>query len=452
LTSKIAFKSRINLFLQWIPFTWNTFFLVILFFVSKHFLYLPINKENASNALLPLIRMMAYFVALLFISVIVLSILSTIFSCLYYLWLRKNKKSLLEINFYSVNKNNQKKQFLEVILPNVIKPLLGYVKARLVYDDQKLSEPFGLFSAHYKKNSLKRLAITGNNRLELPDIKEYQIKYSILFFEDLFQIISIPIHQKLMGTFYKTPEVFDANIEDVSPKQAETLDIRIDQLKKVEGDLWNYKTFESGDDVRRIVWKVFAKNRDLVVRMPEQMEPYASNLNLYASFYTSINPTIIGTDYFAEMLNYYKKNLWSIFSELLKKELKIKYLPDQEFHLPDNLNESEIVERIISNSVWQQDFRVNNYFSSKKGSVLVISSLSDIKDLQQIVQEADKTIQIIYIPLSKIFHQYLALHWIKSLFFIAAPDRLSKLRRNWIFSPLRRQILKNEKEIEALLK
>ena len=450
--NKKSWKSKIRNLFQWIPFTWNSVFFALIAWIAYTILYQPINKENATDAQLPFVHLMAAFVAWLLLGLILISLLSAIASYLYFLWLRKNKKSSLQVHFYTEEKGDRKRQFLEAGLPYVIRPVLGFVKARLYYDDGQLTDKFGLLSARLKKNSLLRDAIMGRSRIELPDIKEYQIRGGLLFFEDLFQIISLPVRQQVGGTFYQAPDHMPETIADVSPRQTNTMDIRIEQLRKVEGDLLHYKDFESGDDVRRIVWKVYAKNRDLVVRIPERMEPYASHLNFYASFYSSINTSILGSEYFAEMLNFYKTNVWSVYKALQHKEWQIKYIPDQEFHLAEQLSDEERAERIISNSEWQRSLSTRDYFPVKKGTVLVISSLTDPRELEKILDEADNSVQIMYVQLSQIFHQYVALHWLKSLFFVAAPDRLSRLKSNWIFSPLRRQILKNEKQIEDLLK
>lgn len=445
-------KNRVLYAFQLIPFTWNTVFLSLLFWAAYKLLYVPVTKENMADAQLPFVRLMAEFVAVFIVALILLSLLSTIATWFYFLWLRRKGKATLQLRFYAEENGNKKKQFFEATLPDVLKPLLGFVKGRLFYDNKQLSDKFGLLSVRRKKNSIIRDAITGRNRIALPDIKEYQIKGGIVFFEDMLHIISLPLLQPIAGNFYQSPKTQLEKVEDVAPKKTDTMDIRIDQLRKVEGEFLNYKDFESGDDVRRIVWKVFAKNRDLVVRIPERMEPYASHLYFYASFYNSLNGEVLGSGYFAEMLNFYKTNVWAIYEELQKKEWKIKYIPDQQFTINEQLSEQEKDERIISNSDWQKSVSARSYFPPKKGTVLVISSLTDAKELAQILDESDNSVQIFYVQLSQIFRQYVALHWFKSLFFIPAPDRLSKLKSSWLFSPLRKQILNNEKELEALLK
>jgi hypothetical protein len=444
-------RNRINYAFQYIPFTWNTFFFGVLAWLAYKILYRPVTKDNLTDAQLPFVRLMIIFVAWLMLALIVLSLCSTFASWLYFLWLRRKNKASLHMHFYAEEKNGRKKQYLEASISKAIKPVLGFVKGRLFYDNDQLTGKFSLLSARRKKNSLLREAITGRSRISLPDIKEYQIKGNIVFFEDMFHLLSLPVFSAMSGDFYQSPKHLVNTADEVAPKKTDTMDIRIDQLRKVEGEYLNYKDFESGDDVRRIVWKVYAKNRDLVVRIPERLEPYASHLYFYASFYNTIS-TLGGSAYFSEMLNYYKSNVWSVYEALQQQEWKMKYIPDQDFTLAGQLSEQEKDERIVSNSLWQNKNSTRDYFSPKKGTVLVISSLIDPKDLAHILEESDTSVQIIYIQLSKIFHQYLGLTWLKNLFFIPAPDRLSKLKSKWLFSPVRRQILKNEQQIERLLK
>jgi hypothetical protein len=445
-------KKRVRIYAQWIPFTGNTLIFAIIYWALFRFLHQPITKENTSDAQLPFVRLMGAFVAWLFIGLVLLSVLSSLIAWLHFLWLRQKNKSGLQVHFYTENKNDQKRQFIEASLPHSLRPILGFVKARLYYDDGQLTDKFAMLSSKLKIKSLLREAIMGKSRIELLDIKEYQIKGGMIFFEDLLNIVSLPVQQNLGGNFYQAPDTLAQTSSEFSPKHSNSMDVRIEQLRKVEGDLLQYKSFEAGDDVRRIVWKVFAKNRALVVRIPERMEPYASKLNFYASFYNSIGKETLYSKYFAEMLNTYKHNVWSIYNALQQKEWQVKYIPDQTFQLSETLAEQERNERIISNSQWQNEYPTSHYFSTKKGTVLVISSLCKANDIAQIMDEADNSLQIFYVPLSQIFKQNVGLHWLSNILFTPAPDRLSGLKSKWIFSPLRRQLIQNEKEIERLLR
>ena len=55
----------------------------------------------------------------------------------------------------------------------------------------------------------------------------------------------------------------------IEPKSTKNDDVRTNQLRKISGEWLEYKKYEATDDIRRIVWKVFAKNKELIVRKQE---------------------------------------------------------------------------------------------------------------------------------------------------------------------------------------
>jgi hypothetical protein len=285
----------------------------------------------------------------------------------------------------------------------------------------------------------------------LPDIKEYQLRGGFVFFEDKLHLFSFAAPQPAGGNFYQPPLLREKKDQEVAPKKTETTDIRIEQMRRVEGEYLNYKDFEAGDDVRRIVWKVYAKNRDLVVRVPEMFEPYASHLYFYASFHTSIGEKWVNGEYGAEMLNYFKNNVWTVYDTLAAKEWQMRYITDQPVTVPEGLEERDRIGRIISSSTWQQDKDLAAYFNARQGTVLCISSLTDARELAQLLDTADNSLVIYFVKLSRTFRSFVAWNWLKRLLFLPPKDRLSKLRDRWVFSPLRFQLQRREKEIQTLL-
>lgn len=447
-------RARIRYGVQYLPFTMNTLLFTLVLIVSYRLLYrAPAPKDDAVDTLRPFVLLLGEFVLWVVVVLALLSVLSALASWLYYLWLLRREDYRLEVQF-RISRNTSgggRKLYLDTAVKGVVKPVLGFVKARLFYDDGKMTDRFGLLSARRKKNSLLREAITGSSRVLLPDIREYKIRGGFIYFEDLLQLVSLPVKQRIQGDFYQPPTELQEEDADVAPRKTDRMDIRIEQLRKVEGEYFNYKDFEAGDDVRRIVWKVYARNRDLVVRVPERMEPYASHLYFYASFHNSLSLQALGNAYYDELLNFYKNNVWSVYQSLRKKEWQVRYIPDQQFTLPGHLNEEERTERIISNSQWQKNHGLADYFNARTGTVLVVSSLTDPQELAALLDETDNSVQVYYVKLSLIFRSYAAWSWIKRILFLPPKDRLGRLRSSWPFSPLRRQILRREKELERIL-
>ena len=445
-------KWRIQYAFQYFPFTLNTLLCALAIWGSYRLLYKPTPKGEEPSALMPFVILMGKMAFLFACGLIGLSVLSTVICWLHYFTIRRDKGSVLKLEFTTEAKAGRKnKLFLNATLEAAMRPFLGFVKGRIIYDDHVMTDQFGLLSNKKKDKGIWRAAITGRSRLMLPDIKEYDLRGGFIYFQDMLHLFSLAVAQPVSGHFYQPPLLMEQDDVDVFPKKTETLDVRIEQLRRVEGEYLNYKDFEAGDDVRRIVWKVYAKNRELVVRVPEIFEPFASHLQLYASFYAPVNAQWLGEGYLKEMLNYYKNCVWTVFDTLSKKEWEVSYIPDQSFSTPDESDEAEKAARIISNSAWHKDKPLQEYFNVKYGTVLCISSLTDPKELSELLERCDASTVIYFVKASNVFRHFAALNLLSRIIFRPRQDRLARLRTRWIFSPMRLQVQRREKDIEAVL-
>jgi hypothetical protein len=130
----------------------------------------------------------------------------------------------------------------------------------------------------------------------------------------------------------------------------------------------------------------------------------------------------------------------------------MRFIPDQSFTVPENLSAAERAARMISNSDWQSDKPLTSYFNARQGSVLCISSLTDVQELARILEQSDSGTVIYFVKLSNAFRHFAPFTWLRRIVFLSPKDRLSRLRTRWTFSPLRIQVRRKEKEIESLLK
>ncbi len=441
----------IRYYSQFFPFTINTLLCLLAAYVGYRILYQPYNNAEP-QPFRPFIILMGKLAFWFVITIILASIVSTLISWIYYIYLQKKKGTQLQLAFSTKTKNGKKtKLFMDAELHGAKRPLLGFVKGRLLYDDNEMTDKFSLLSNKHKKGSIIPISITGRSRLQLPDIKEYNLKGGLVFFQDMLHLFSLAAPQALSGQFHQPPVFKGRDEKDVAPKKTEDTDVRIDELRRIDGEYLNYKNFEAGDDVRRIVWKVYAKNRELVVRIPERFQPFASHLYFYASFHADIKKQWLNDGYLKEMLNYYKNHIWTVYDTLASKDFAMRYIPDQEFKLKEQLTENQKAQRIISNSSWQQDTSLQQYFDPKQGTVLCISSLTDIEELQQVLDNCNESTIVYYVKLSRAFKHIVAWGWLKRLMLLPPKDRLNKLRTKWTFSTMRYRIRKREKEIEVIL-
>jgi hypothetical protein len=237
----------------------------------------------------------------------------------------------------------------------------------------------------------------------------------------------------------------------VQPKKTEDLNMRIEEMRKVDGEFLNYKNFETNDDVRRIVWKIYAKNKELMVRIPETNDPYASHIYFFATFYNAISNDVY-EEFNAVFLDNFKTIVWNIYEQLYRQNELIQFIPDQEtktFYADDPIQK---VKYIISTSSWQKQNDLHNYFNKQYASILCISSLTDVKQLSEILDTAGKSLTVVFIELSKIFAKIKVADWLQWVFIKPEKKSTEKLQLAFNLSPLRKKILDNENKIKEILR
>ncbi len=439
-------KEKVKRFGYFIPFRLHFLLLVICLLLAGFWLKknnaLP---ETSRTAIISVFICVTLWFA---ISVLIMSFVSAFVPWLLFLINKKNSKAALKVKT-SGTKNITDKQLVEVNISNVFKPLFGYLRVRLKYDKYHISPKFapvtdGITTAFFSSK------IKGIYNWPLKLIKEYNVDSGIIYFEDFFQFFSFATQLSTKDTFYIYPLKAATEAILVQPKKTDDTLIRIEEMRKVEGEFLNYKNFETNDDVRRIVWKIYAKNKELVVRIPETSDPYASHIYFFTSFYNNISNSFnqAFNDIF---LNSYKTFVWNIYEQLYKQNENIKFIPDQQpkaFYADDELLK---VKYMISTSAWQQSNEPLNYFSNQYGSVLCVSSLTDASQLQQIVDKNGRSLTVIFVKLSKSFSKIKITDGLRWIFVKPEKQGSERLQLAFSISPLKKKIADNEAQIQEML-
>jgi hypothetical protein len=334
------------------------------------------------------------------------------------------------------------------VINPILKPLFVFVKLRLLYDQNQYSDKFSLLENSSRK--FFSTAIEGTYHWPLPEIKEYHVEKGLIYFEDFFQFFSIAVTLPASSHFFTQPTSKPLRELKVLPRKTEETNTRIEQIRKVEGEYLNYKNFENNDDVRRIVWKIYAKNKELVVRTPEVMDPYASHVYLYTSFFNHFNTAGNGAVEIP-FLNYYKVITWSVYQNLVKQGFDVRYIPDQEVANNNMADEQQWVKYSISTSRWHKAKDLKSYVKTSDASVVLISSLSDADEVRDLLEHHGKDITFIFIRLTDSFKNQNVIDWVQWLFVQNTKDDINTYKRNWSLSPLRQRIKENEKRLEAIV-
>lgn len=378
--------------------------------------------------------------------ILCLGVISVCISYIFFKWKQRKGEVTLRVNTSGSSEGSS--QTISLYLHPVLQPALGYIRIRLNYDQTHFSNKFNLV----KQGKIKLLNTTleGIYKWELPEIREYRIEKVIIYFEDFFQFFSFATPVYTVNSFYAPPQSQELNRVDAFPRKTEEQSIRIEELKKIEGEYINYKNFESSDDVRRIVWKIYAKNKELVIRIPEILDPYASHIYFYASFFSKFkvdgNEIIDGP-----FLNYYKTIGWSLYQQFVKKGFEVRYVKDQEI-AQDTTAEEERVRYSITLSSWHQDKDLKTFVDPRDAAIVLLSSLSDPEEVKELTEKFGNTITFIFVPLTDSLNSLHFGHWLQWIFIQQEKDKTASYRANWSLSTLRLKIEENEKELSRILK
>lgn len=385
------------------------------------------------------------YVSVTFLS---LSLLSVLISWVRFYFSRKQGKVTFHIKTRPFDTPYQP---IELKLYPILRPVLGYIKLRFVYDNGSFSDKIQLVEDEHANWFNQQLE--GFYDWKIENIQEYRISSVIVYFEDFLQFFSMAISLNSSERFYTPPVSGTLQPVTAMDRNTERRRHRIERMRRVKGDLFNYKKFENQDDIRRIVWKIYARSKELVIRTHETLEPYASHMHLYVSFYSAYMQAHSEiTD--EPLLNYYKNAVWNIYQSLKRDHEDLRWVSDQPekaVTFDGHPIKKEEIEHLIALSTWQQHKDILNFVNTKHASVVVISSLTGVEQVEQLVQEYGKEITFILIPLSDGIGKQRLSGWLSWFFLQAEKDKRARYRSKWALSTLRKQLIENEKALRKFV-
>jgi len=382
------------------------------------------------------------------ITLLALSLLSVLISWICFYFNKKRGRVQFHIRTRPFDTPYQP---IELKLHPILRPILGYIKLRFIYDNGTFSDKIQLVEDEHANWFNQHLE--GFYDWKIENIREYRISSVIVYFEDFLQFFSMAINLASSERFYTPPQNGEQHSISASHRNTETRVHRIERMRRVKGDLLNYKKFENQDDIRRIVWKIYARSRELMIRTPEILEPYASHMHLYVSFYSDyINEHNEITD--EPLLNFYKKTVWNIYKTIKKEHTELRWVSDQPekaVTFDGHPIKEEEIKHLIALSTWQGTKDILNFVNTKQAAIVVISSLTGVEQVQQLVEEFGKEITFILVPLSLCIGKQKLSSWLSWFFLQAEKDKQARYRSRWALSSLRKHLLKNERKLSKII-
>ena len=430
---------KVSYYRSFFPFRLNLLLFLLMVLAARSILLGTYGNNSSYYDMMVLMVKIAIAFSFL---VLGLSLLTTSFSLLYFLFRKAGKnKQWMDWKTEEVSGTVR----IEVHIRGLIKPLLGYSKIRLLDED--------LFSTPWIQEQARGFSFCDKQHFQadilLPRVNEYHFSEMQISFQDFLHFFSFTISVPVWFMVYRLPEATPQPEWEVIPFRNDQEEVHSDRMQKAEGDWLRYKNFEASDDIRRIVWKFFARNRELVVRIPETQNPYTSKLEWFASFYMPRQVTMYPA-HLDEMLHAYKNSLWSVHEALKTKNFDPQFIPDQTVNMA--LSEGDSCARTIAKTQWQSETHASAYYRPSTGSILCIHSLSDPGDVKNICEQWQPDQLLLLVRIAGHFGSSPVRKTLAAIFLRPNPDSLSPIRNTWFLHPLRRRLLRNEKQLIQMVK
>jgi hypothetical protein len=395
---------------------------------------------------------MNQFIRLLLWTVIVLfgvSVLAALATWGYFLSNVKNKKITVQAKFGDGQKAEAGLVPITILIQGpALRPLLGTIQARLVFSEKRLSERV-ILDVDVPRHKGWRQAIKGTGQTMLYDRGIYDVEQVAISFCDMLGLVSLPCLVPLTQQLYTLPLAQKEQHIKAQPHATEQQTQRIEIPKRVEGEHVNYKEFEAGDNIQRIVWKIYAKSGQLVVRIPETKDPYASHLYFYASFFYGFAKT--GGAFEIEMLNVYKDGVRNLLEALQRNGYDVRMPYDQEVARLNGVSDKKNELFQIAASSWQHQIPPVQFVSATKAAFVCLSSLTPVNEVESLIQILPTYVPLVVVKLSEAIPSPFKIS-ARDIFFRPEKHPSDPLRQPWLISSMRRELKKNERQLEIMLK
>ena len=321
--------------------------------------------------------------------------------------------------------------YCEINCSNILFPLAGVIKAEIICEKQ--------YCTQLVLKRVKGRKATGHKQMGLPDIRNYKLESATIFFQDFFRLFSF---QKTFA-YNANVSVLPIAKENIhlrsNPFSLETDKTRTDTVHHKEGEMLHFKSFESSDDVRRIVWPIYAKTKELIIRKVEMYNMYASKIDMSALF-TNNYSDILEQNVSNTFLNSYKNAIWGVY-KTLKASNDVNFVPDQKIKVTTELQGD--VSAHISGMTWHSD----KIEEEKNISVCCITSLIKAEDIEKFVENTGGKTFIVFVSLKSHINKINYKELLKEIFTITKDG----VNWKWLLSINRLKIMSNDNAIRSVL-
>jgi hypothetical protein len=150
-------------------------------------------------------------------------------------------------------------------------------------------------------------------------------------------------------------------------------------------------------------------------------------------------------------LNAYKDQVRNLFEALQRNGYDVRIPQDQEIPKLTGISEKHNELFQITAATWQSNLNPLAFVKPEKAAFVCVSSLTPSSEIESIIKVIPASIPLLVVKLSDAIPSPFKIS-IKDIFFKPEKQPADALRQPWSLSSLRRDLIKNEKAIEAILK
>lgn len=448
-------KQKLQYYANFIFLRRNFFLLLILSYLSYHW-YTEFSSLGGDSAR---VQIVLSGIALFFCSAVFLfSLLTSLPPYLSLLFKKRvlatetaDRNDVVKISFKEANAAPGLVD-ADIRIYGIRKPLFGFARVKLIFDSFAASEELLLDRSIYENR--KKIGMLSQKPLWLPNVKDYRVKYSFVHFEDFFHLFSWPFREaEYGGVFTEPPRRDEAEVPIITTKSEDPV-LKIVQHKVAKGELLDYKKYAPGDDIRRIIWKNYARARELTVRTHDRTFPYVSHINVLVSFYDG-SPPNRPLALKAFLLDIYKEKVRQVIDSILEQGFTVKLIIDQSISMHYELDAYQAMLYRVSAAGWQKqlplDVYIRDNFHRLKGgsNLLVFSSLCPLAQLENLSNGRPQDLNLCFYDAAETFQKSQPPSLVRRVFFVNALDALAHAKRQRQAKNTVRFITHNGEEIKT---
>lgn len=421
---------RFQFYAQYWPFRWPLLGVFVIALGVYLFLKEQSGAENYAADVLLLLGKMAAVLGILFV------LLSILMVCLAVLFFLPNKKKVV------ASWANQ-----QLLITQLVQPLLGFVRVHLLYQQTVCSDSLLLLPATNSGVIFLKGTMASSMLRPSDVVCAEPIDGMLLHFEDPFRLFVFTFYIPIQLERLRLPDAVEESSHWKLLLHPDRDEQHTQTMQRRPSDWFKIKSFEAGDDVRRIVWRLYAKHNELMVRQQDEQHPYGDTLRVLTLFDTRWE-----MEEYPMLSMYletkYKQRVFSLMNGLLGEGALLDWRTGTS-HWINNVTSNSLGEG-LSRSTWVAANAIKLQEISPMPSIVFISTIVDDATLSSLASQWPTSLFVLIDVFDELKHRSFS-ERLKGLFLKPSWALHTPLLDTWWRHPLRRRMLENKTLLQKTL-